>query len=88
MNAGFRDQLEALKWVKAHISAFGGDPGRVTINGQSAGGASVELHIVANEGEQLFQAAIPQSVGRSPIALPEQVKVLFIFITSKMCRVC
>ncbi|KAK0440387.1 Alpha/Beta hydrolase protein [Desarmillaria tabescens] len=39
-NVGFLDQTQALKWVKRHIRAFGGDPSRVTINGQSAGGAS------------------------------------------------
>ncbi|KAK0432747.1 Alpha/Beta hydrolase protein [Desarmillaria tabescens] len=39
-NVGFLDQTQALKWVKRHIRAFGGDPSRVTINGQSARGAS------------------------------------------------
>ncbi|EPQ51908.1 alpha/beta-hydrolase [Gloeophyllum trabeum ATCC 11539] len=72
-NAGFRDQLQALKWVNRYIDAFGGDPTKVTINGQSAGGSSIELHLVANEGNQtLFSGAIAQSVYRAPVALPEQ----------------
>ncbi|KAI0029012.1 Alpha/Beta hydrolase protein [Vararia minispora EC-137] len=77
LNAGIRDQLAALHWIKRHISAFGGDPGRVTINGQSAGGASVELHLIANEGEELFQAGIAQSVARGPLPGPEQEVPLF-----------
>ncbi|KAJ7496506.1 Alpha/Beta hydrolase protein [Mycena latifolia] len=71
-NAGFSDQIEALRWVKAHIAAFGGDPRAVTINGESAGGSSVELHLVANTGRDLFRGAIAQSVYRTPLATPEQ----------------
>ncbi|KAG1804994.1 Alpha/Beta hydrolase protein [Suillus plorans] len=71
-NAGFKDQTQALKWVKSYISKFGGDPTKVTINGQSAGSSSVELHMIANEGEQLFSGAIAQSVFRTPLPTPEQ----------------
>ncbi|KAJ3756051.1 alpha/beta-hydrolase [Lentinula raphanica] len=77
-NAGFLDQTESLRWIRGHISAFGGDPGKVTINGQSAGGASVELHLVADQ-EQLFSGAIAQSVGRSPIEKPENQVPVFDF---------
>jgi carboxylesterase type B len=80
LNAGFRDQIEALKWVKRHIRSFGGDPDRVTINGESAGGASVELHLVANEEERLFSQAIAQSVYRIPLPTVEQQKVSFLNI--------
>ncbi|KAI0718594.1 alpha/beta-hydrolase [Cerioporus squamosus] len=77
LNAGFYDQVQALKWVQQHISAFGGDPTKVTINGQSAGGASVELHLVAHESKGLFSQAIGQSVYRTPLPLPEQQKPMF-----------
>ncbi|KAH7928332.1 alpha/beta-hydrolase [Leucogyrophana mollusca] len=81
-NNGFRDQIQALKWVKQYISAFGGDPSKVTINGQSAGGSSVELHMVAHEGEALFSGAIAQSVYRSPLPSPEERQSLFEFYSS------
>ncbi|RDX42859.1 alpha/beta-hydrolase [Lentinus brumalis] len=77
LNAGFYDQVQALKWVQQHISAFGGDPSKVTINGQSAGGSSVELHLVAHESKGLFSQAIGQSVFRTPVPLPEQQKPMF-----------
>ncbi|KAJ7033511.1 alpha/beta-hydrolase [Mycena alexandri] len=70
-NAGISDQIEALKWVNRNIASFGGNPNAVTINGQSAGGSSVELHLVANT-EPLFRGAIAQSVYRTPLATPEQ----------------
>lgn len=76
LNAGFRDQIEALRWVQQHIDNFGGDPNKVTINGESAGGSSIELHLVASQGnEQLFSGAIAQSVYRTPLAKPEQQQV-------------
>ena len=75
LNPGFLDQVEALRWVKNHISAFGGNPGKVTIDGQSAGGSSVELQLVANQGEELFQGAIGQSVYRTPVGPAEEREV-------------
>ncbi|RPD61550.1 alpha/beta-hydrolase [Lentinus tigrinus ALCF2SS1-7] len=77
MNAGFYDQVQALTWVQQHISAFGGDPSKVTINGQSAGGSSVELHLVAHESKGLFSGAIAQSVFRTPLPSPNQQKPMF-----------
>lgn len=47
-NAGLKDQSLALKWVSKNIAAFGGDPGRVTILGQSAGAAAVDLHMLSD----------------------------------------
>ena len=78
LNAGFLDQIEALRWVKRNIAAFGGDSMKVTINGQSAGGSSVGLHLVAEEGEVLFRAAIVQSLYRTPLPSPEEQEVRFI----------
>ncbi|TLD28250.1 hypothetical protein PspLS_03883 [Pyricularia sp. CBS 133598] len=64
LNAGLLDQEFGLKWVQRHIQKFGGDPRRVTIGGQSAGGGSVMLLAVARDGalgEQLFTNLIPVS---------------------------
>ena len=59
-------QIAALRWVSANIAAFGGDPAKVTIAGQSAGAASV-LHLVnAPLARGLFRAAIAQSGARAP----------------------
>jgi para-nitrobenzyl esterase len=60
-NLGFLDQVAALRWVQENIRYFGGDPGRVTIFGQSAGGASVSQLIAMPETVGLFHAAINQS---------------------------
>lgn len=54
-NYGFKDQLLALKWVKDNIRNFGGDPGRVTIFGQSAGGGSVHHHILSPASKGLWK---------------------------------
>ncbi|CAL1709691.1 unnamed protein product [Somion occarium] len=77
LNAGFLDQTEALRWVQKHISAFGGDPERVTINGESAGGSSIELHLVVPNNDGLFHGAIAQSVYRTPVPTPDQQEPLF-----------
>ncbi|KAJ3538533.1 hypothetical protein NM688_g6506 [Phlebia brevispora] len=82
-NVGFLDQREALRWVQENIDAFGGDPTRVTINGQSAGASSVELHLVAPGNEGLFSGAIAQSVYRAPLPNPEEQEPLFDFYASK-----
>ncbi|KAJ8725240.1 hypothetical protein PYW07_016198 [Mythimna separata] len=60
-NAGLKDQVEALKWVQRNIKHFGGDADRVTIMGQSAGSASVGLHIVSPMSQGLFHRAIAMS---------------------------
>ena len=60
-NYGLMDQQEALRWVKHNVAHFGGDPGNVTIAGQSAGGLSVLAHLVSTGSRGLFQRAIVQS---------------------------
>ncbi|BBC30866.1 hypothetical protein SGFS_021600 [Streptomyces graminofaciens] len=67
-NYGFLDQLAALRWVNKNIAAFGGDPQRVTIDGQSAGAFSVCNMLAAPAAKGLFSAAIMQSGGTCPTA--------------------
>ncbi|XP_053689265.1 acetylcholinesterase-like isoform X2 [Sabethes cyaneus] len=60
-NAGLKDQLMALRWVSENISNFGGDPNNVTLFGESAGAASVHLHLLSPRSRQYFHKAICQS---------------------------
>lgn len=60
-NYGLLDQQAAMKWVQRNIGAFGGDPSRVTVFGQSAGGESILIHLVSPESRGLFQQAIVES---------------------------
>jgi para-nitrobenzyl esterase len=60
-NYGFADQQAALRWVRDNIAQFGGDPTKVTVAGESAGGMSVCDHLVAPGSAGLFRAAIISS---------------------------
>uniref|UniRef100_A0A087YK58 Carboxylic ester hydrolase n=2 Tax=Poecilia formosa TaxID=48698 RepID=A0A087YK58_POEFO len=60
-NYGFLDQIAALKWVQRNIRGFGGDPGRVTIFGQSSGGTSVWTLMMSPLAKGLFHAAVDMS---------------------------
>jgi para-nitrobenzyl esterase len=62
-NFAFMDQIAALKWVKANIGKFGGDPGNVTIFGESAGGVSVHNLLTSPKAKGLFHKAIIESGG-------------------------
>lgn len=66
-NYGFMDQRMALQWTNQNIKAFGGNPNKVTIAGQSAGAMSVACHMVSKNSKGLFQGAIMES---NPLGLP------------------
>lgn len=59
--AGIADLVEALKWVKTNIAAFGGDPDNVTVFGQSGGGGKIQVLLQTPAAEGLFHKAILQS---------------------------
>ncbi|KAE9386921.1 alpha/beta-hydrolase [Gymnopus androsaceus JB14] len=89
------DQIEALKWIQLYISAFGGDPNKVTLNGHSAGASSIKLHLVAAAsslekngnvyGKGLFAQAIVQSGYRVPVPTPEQQEVIMLVEAKMKC---
>ncbi len=74
-NYGLQDQQAALRWVRDNIANFGGDPQKVTIAGESAGGMSVCDHLVAPGSAGLFRAAIIESGPcQAQVALPSAEK--------------
>lgn len=70
-NAGLLDQVAALEWVRDNIAAFGGDPGNVTVFGQSAGAMCIGVLLAMPRAEGLFRRAILQS-GAAHHAIPSR----------------
>ena len=66
-SAGLSDQRLALQWVQDNIALFGGDPAKVTIGGQSAGGMSVSAHLTDPRSDGLYHQAVMQS---NPMSIP------------------
>ena len=65
-NFGIRDQIAGLQWVHDNIASFGGDPGQVTLFGESAGGLSVGLLVTSPQARGLFQRVIAESGALAP----------------------
>lgn len=73
-NLGLRDQLAILTWVQRNIAAFGGDPGNVTLAGQSAGALGVTTLMAVPQAAGLFHAAISQSSPAASVTGPERAR--------------
>jgi para-nitrobenzyl esterase len=71
-NYGYMDQIAALKWVKQNVAAFGGDPGNVTLFGESAGGGSVLTMMTSPMAKGLIHTAIVESGGGRTLLMGER----------------
>eukprot|EP00939_MAST-03C_sp_MAST-3C-sp1_P001441 g1441.t1 len=78
-NFGIQDQRFAMKWVKAHIIAFGGDPNKITIFGESAGGNSVFNHLAQPHSFEFYHRAVIESGVYDEGAMPlDEAEMTFV----------
>lgn len=75
-NVGYLDLIAALRWVRENITSFGGDPGNVTIFGQSGGGRKVSLCYAGEDASGLFHRGVVQSGSHLRVQAPEKAAQL------------
>ena len=86
-NYGLYDQMTAVKWVRDNIASFGGDPGNITIMGQSAGAMSVQQHCLSPLTDGLFHKAVMSSGGGvSKLMVPSTPEKYYPFWKAVMAR--
>jgi acetylcholinesterase len=89
LNIGLHDQRAAIKWVQRHISAFGGDPDKITLFGASVGGGSVLLQLLAYGGDEpcedevQWRSGIAQSVYLPPVYSVKDMEFHYIELLNK-----
>ncbi|KAJ7177916.1 Alpha/Beta hydrolase protein [Mycena filopes] len=85
-NNGLFDQRAGLEWLQRHIAAFGGDPTKITIGGESSGAGSVALHLTAYGGETNppFRAAVIESSGLDPFYTADHAQQCFGNVTKQV----
>jgi para-nitrobenzyl esterase len=83
-NVGLLDQVAALEWVRENISAFGGDPGNVTVFGESAGAMSIGTLLALPRADGLFRRAIPQSGASHHVSSVDTAKLVGRYLADKL----
>lgn len=89
LNIGLHDQRAAIKWVQRHISAFGGDPEKITLFGASVGGGSVLLQLIAYGGEEpcedevQWRSGIAESIYLPPFYTVEEMEFHYIELLNR-----
>jgi cholinesterase len=87
-NAGLLDQRLAVEWIRDNIDQFGGDPHRITLFGQSAGGASVDYYTYAWTQDPIVNAFIPQSGTATSFANPPPLNNTAAFVNASIILGC